>query len=401
MSIKRSSSSPATGPKPKVQRGKGYLISRRLSVPRRWIVQQFQLPSTATVKEVKARADFLRCMLAPVPIMQDDGDIDEWEELQAYLNAFRPQLSELYNRWVKNKDHEDGPEWAVFNQPGRIEFVRRGGDIITHSSLLSLHNRWAYGPAAGTVPTPTPFPLPDAIVAAVNAKGSVMLRITRVTGTVDGAECVREQSRYSVAGMWCGSSLQAAWDSYTQRGDARVREVEVIVEGPRFPPLILPAPTTVHQGEAKHCIELYVNRDQECGPSNRHCVAQSFAEAVVSWIKQVDTQLKKEPWCDGNYCGWPGWHHDFDAAQLLAVHHWFNASPERVVSPDLVTYQIRAEDPNDRPDGDGVHGRLELTWHCPYCNCDHDQCMFEINFQLCEGEKDGVISVEELESDDY
>jgi hypothetical protein len=136
--------------------------------------------------------------------------------------------------------------------------------------------------------------------------------------------------------------------------------------GPRFPPLLLPEPTTVHRGPADHNAAPS-DDDSKCGPHNRECLAQACAEAMVPWMMAVDAQLKKEPRDD---C-LPGWEHWLDETELLAVHRWFCASPERVVSPDAVRYEIF--DAEYEGCLDEVNGSLEFTWFCPNRNCDY--CM--------------------------
>ena len=118
---------------------KTFLVSRRLYVPRRFFLHHFNLPSTATDEEVQARADMLR------NTMMDYGDVYEWAELLEYLEL-RQVWPALYDRWVANKDHKDGTEWAVFDKPGKIEFVRKGGDIVTDS--LAYPNEYALGLAS-------------------------------------------------------------------------------------------------------------------------------------------------------------------------------------------------------------------------------------------------------------
>ena len=62
--------------------------------------------------------------------------------MHEYL-GLRQQWPALHDRWVANKGHPDGTEWAVFDMLGKIEFVRRGGDIITDS--LAFPNQYALG----------------------------------------------------------------------------------------------------------------------------------------------------------------------------------------------------------------------------------------------------------------
>jgi hypothetical protein len=100
----------------------------RIGVRREWIERLFRLASTASDEEVEARAYMLR------NTMMDYGDIHEWKELNEYLEL-RQQWPALYERWVANKDHPDGTEWAVFDKPGKIEFVR-GGFKVTDSIVF-------------------------------------------------------------------------------------------------------------------------------------------------------------------------------------------------------------------------------------------------------------------------
>ena len=118
------------------------MISRRLGVAREWIEHHFELPVTASDEEVQARADMLRYT------MMDWGDVYEWAELHQYFEL-RQQWPALYDRWVSNKDHADGTEWAVFDVPGKVEFVRRGGDIVTDS--IAFPNQYALGRVASAV----------------------------------------------------------------------------------------------------------------------------------------------------------------------------------------------------------------------------------------------------------
>ena len=150
------------------------------------------------------------------------------------------------------------------------------------------------------------------------------------------------------------------------------------------PPLVLPKPTTVHQGPAAHN-GAPSDKDSKCGPHNRECLAQSCAEAMTAWIKVIDARLKKEPRDD---CI-PGWEHTFDEAELLAVHRWFCASQARVVSPDEVKYVIF--DAEYEGCLDGVSGTLRLTWSCPNTNC--GRCDYEIEFHFSE--VGGKVSVEQ------
>jgi hypothetical protein len=121
-------------------RDKAYMISKRLSVTRAWIEQRFDLPSSATDKELRASADMLRC-----PMM--DYGVYEWPQLQEYLKL-RQQWPALYERWAANKDHPHGTEWAVFDKQGRIHIVRHGGAIVTES--LPFPNKYALGPTTTT-----------------------------------------------------------------------------------------------------------------------------------------------------------------------------------------------------------------------------------------------------------
>jgi hypothetical protein len=75
-------------------------------------------------------------------------------------------------------------------------------------------------------------------------------------------------------------------------------------------------------------------------------VAQSFTEGTAGWINLVDTQLKKEPWTT---VLWVGSMTLMRPSCSLCIVG--SASSERVVPPDVVSYQIFAEDPEDRADG--------------------------------------------------
>ena len=127
------------------RQNKTYMVSRRLGVSRVWIEQQFQLQPGMCDADIQSRADMLRYT------MMDHGDVYEWFELREYL-SIRQIWPALYDRWVANKDHRDGAEWAVFDKAGKIEFVRQHGFIVTDS--IPYPNVYALGPEVSTTAVP-------------------------------------------------------------------------------------------------------------------------------------------------------------------------------------------------------------------------------------------------------
>ena len=117
------------------------MISTSISVAREWIEHHFHLTATASDEEVQARANMMRGTMMEYVCKY------EWEELHECLEL-RQQWPALYERWVANKDHAEGTEWALFDVPGKIEFVRGGGAIVTDS--LAFPNQYALGRVAST-----------------------------------------------------------------------------------------------------------------------------------------------------------------------------------------------------------------------------------------------------------
>ncbi len=119
-----------------------FMVSERLGVSREFIETRFRLSPSATDDEVQRCASMLR------HTMMDYGDVYEYSELREYERLFRPQWPALYKRWLANKSHSAGEEWAVFDNVGRIEFVRQGGSIVTAS--MPFPNEFALGPEGPT-----------------------------------------------------------------------------------------------------------------------------------------------------------------------------------------------------------------------------------------------------------
>ena len=112
---------------------------------RHWYVSEsliktrlFGVAETSELDNIAQRAEMVRCT------MMDQGDYSNYGQYCEYEQQFRPQWPQLYQRWVANKDHADGVEWAVFDKVGRIEFVRKGGRIVTDSIVFP--NQYALGP---------------------------------------------------------------------------------------------------------------------------------------------------------------------------------------------------------------------------------------------------------------
>ena len=101
----------------------------------------FGLPNTdnLTKAELEDRAAMMR------NTMMDYGDICSVRELREYHRKYQPIWTALYARWVEQKDNPAGTEWACFDVKGKVEFVRKGGDVVVES--LALPNRYALGPA--------------------------------------------------------------------------------------------------------------------------------------------------------------------------------------------------------------------------------------------------------------
>jgi hypothetical protein len=130
----------AAAPPPKRGRtNKVYMVSSRFGVARDWIEHHFQLPATASDEEVQRRADMLRHTMV-------DGDVYDWAELQEYVELGQ-HWPALYKRWVANKDHADGTEWAVFDVAGKIEFVR--------TESAPFPNRYSQGRVADPPASPS------------------------------------------------------------------------------------------------------------------------------------------------------------------------------------------------------------------------------------------------------
>lgn len=118
-----------------------FCVSRKLSICRSQFLKlfDFKRSTTLTDSELCDRAAMMKST------MMDYGDIYEFVEFWAYQNKFHPQWPALYERFIAHKDDKEGTEWAVFDKPGRVEFVRRGGAEVTES--LPFPNKYALGPS--------------------------------------------------------------------------------------------------------------------------------------------------------------------------------------------------------------------------------------------------------------
>ena len=119
-----------------------YLVGRRLYIPEATLRKLFGLPRTdgLTEPELQDRAAMMRST------MMDYGDICDWGELVEYHRKYQPVWTALYERWVREKDNPAGTEWACFDVQGKVEFVRRGGDVVVES--LAMPNQYAGGERA-------------------------------------------------------------------------------------------------------------------------------------------------------------------------------------------------------------------------------------------------------------
>ena len=116
-----------------------YLVGRRLYIAEALLRQLFGLPATdnLTEPELQARAAMM------LNTMMDYGDICSVPELKEYHRKYQPIWTALYDRWVQQKDNPAGTEWACFDVKGKVEFVRRGGDVVVES--LAMPNQYALG----------------------------------------------------------------------------------------------------------------------------------------------------------------------------------------------------------------------------------------------------------------
>ena len=115
-----------------------YLVGRRLYIAESLLRELFGLPQKKglTEPELHKRAAMM------LNTMMDYGDICSVPELREYHRRYQPIWTALYHRWVQQKDNPAGTEWACFDMPGKVEFVRRGGDVV---ELLAMPNQYALG----------------------------------------------------------------------------------------------------------------------------------------------------------------------------------------------------------------------------------------------------------------
>ena len=116
-----------------------YLVGRRLQVDERMLRRLFGLPAAdeLTPEELGQHAMMMKCT------MMDAGDFTTVADMLEYERRYQPVWPALYARWVEQQNNSAGTEWAVFDRPGKIEFVRRGGDVVVES--LAMPNQYALG----------------------------------------------------------------------------------------------------------------------------------------------------------------------------------------------------------------------------------------------------------------
>ena len=141
---KRGAATDRSRPRTKRQRkNKVYMVNDCVEVDRKWIECHFELPATASGREVRARVTMLcSTMMAHVDVCDED-------DLNHFLRL-RPNWPVLYDRWEANRNHPDGVERAVFVEAegtsgitGTIKFVR--GESSTVTEAVPLPNQYALG----------------------------------------------------------------------------------------------------------------------------------------------------------------------------------------------------------------------------------------------------------------